>query len=344
MQITSIDYMRIFVPWKPSYRQAMGRWRAMAGTTPEEEDAFVVIRVHTDQGITGLGEGGRSVSEVRTKGERFIGQNPMAMNLFDLQSPFLHAMVDIAGKALDVPACMVLGGKYRDAVPLAFWSPYLSPEETGKHAEEGAKAGFKVHKIKARPWDVIEQVKAITAAGGADYAVRIDPNELFELPAETVRIDRALVDYNVECFEDPVPKSRPEWYALLRKKCFAPLAIHTRDTQRIMEIARHDGTDYVNVGGSPRQISAAASVAGAAGCPVWVQHEAHCLDVTAAFTVHQAAALPNATRPADMLVFLRDGHIAKEPLQIGEGKAAVPDRPGLGVELDERMIEKYRVG
>lgn len=86
------------------------------------------------------------------------------------------------------------------------------------------------------------------------------------------------------------------------------------------------------------------AMAKAAGCPVWVQHEAHCLDVTAAFTVHQAAALPNATRPADMLVFLGDGHIAKEPLQISEGEAVVPNRPGLGVELDEGMVEKYRVG
>jgi L-alanine-DL-glutamate epimerase-like enolase superfamily enzyme len=163
------------------------------------------------------------------------------------------------------------------------------------------------------------------------------------LPATALRIDRELAGYAVECFEDPVPKTRPEWYGLLRRKCVAPITVHTTDTRLIMAMARVDGIDYVNVGAPPNRIKAAASVAEAAGCPVWVQIEGHCLDVVAAFAVHQAAAIPNATLPAGMYVFLRDGHIVREPVEIVEGVATVPDRPGLGIELDHRMVEKYRI-
>ena len=55
MRITSIEYMKLFVPWKDSFREPMASWRNMSGTTPEEEDAYVVIRVHTDEGLVGIG-------------------------------------------------------------------------------------------------------------------------------------------------------------------------------------------------------------------------------------------------------------------------------------------------
>ena len=50
MKITAIDYMKLFVPWKASFKEPMRHWREMSGTTPEEEDAYVVVRVHTDEG------------------------------------------------------------------------------------------------------------------------------------------------------------------------------------------------------------------------------------------------------------------------------------------------------
>ena len=64
-KITAIDYMKLFVPWKASLRDPMGRWRAMSGTTPAEEDAYVVIRMHTDQGLVGLGETWYAASTVQ---------------------------------------------------------------------------------------------------------------------------------------------------------------------------------------------------------------------------------------------------------------------------------------
>jgi L-alanine-DL-glutamate epimerase-like enolase superfamily enzyme len=178
---------------------------------------------------------------------------------------------------------------------------------------------------------------------GSDLQVRIDPNETFRLPGVTTRIDRELAAYNVECLEDPVPKAHPEWYALLRTKCVTPLAIHTHDIKLIMDMARVEAMDYVNVGGTPNQTRAAAAVAEAAGCPVWVQFEGHCLDVAAAFDVHLGAAIPNATMPADILHFLREDCIIHEPLDVQDGEVMVPEGADRGIALDDDKIAAYRI-
>jgi L-alanine-DL-glutamate epimerase-like enolase superfamily enzyme len=344
MRITSIDTMKVFIPWQASFREAMQQWRARSGTTPEEEDAYVIIQMHTDEGRTGLGEGGRSLEQVRAQAEAYLGKNPLELNLLMQPVPFVHALFDLVGQALGCPVHQLLGGRHRDQVPVAYWSPYLPPKETAKHAEEGASRGFKVHKIKARPWDAVEQVKAMSAAAGPDYAIRIDPNETFELPATTLRLARQMEGYNVECFEDPVPKAHLEWYSLLRHKCPLPLALHQGQPQAILEAVKREAVDYFNVGGPPLQMIRAAAIADAAGCPVWIQNEGHCLDIVAAFDAHLGAAIPNATLPYDTLPFLREGSLAENPLTPQDGFLPVPTEPGLGVRLDEKAVARYRVG
>jgi L-alanine-DL-glutamate epimerase-like enolase superfamily enzyme len=348
MKITRVECMRVFVPWQDTFKEPMRHWRAMMKTTPEEEDAYVIVQVHTDEGLVGIGEGGRSVEETERQAQNYLGKNPLEVDLFQLRRPWSHALLDIAGKALGVPAYRLLGtGKHRDRVPVAFWSPYQSPEETARHAEEGARRGFTHHKIKARPWDAVAQVQQMTRAAGPSYQIRIDPNELFINPATTVRIDDGLRDFpNVECFEDPVPKRHPEWYALLRQKCRIPLAIHTSDTRLILDHLRRDGVDYVNVGGTIAAAIRAAALAEAAGCPVWLQFEGHCYDIQAAFDAHVGAAIPNASLPYDTLPFIREASISREGYShaVKDGHMAVPEAPGLGITLDLEACARYRVG
>jgi L-alanine-DL-glutamate epimerase-like enolase superfamily enzyme len=59
--------------------------------------------------------------------------------------------------------------------------------------------------------------------------------------------------------------------------------------------------------------------------------------------VHLAATIPNATLPSDILPFLRDGHIVHDPCEPKGGLLLVPEGPGLGIQLDDKMMEKYRV-
>ena len=109
-----------------------------------------------------------------------------------------------------------------------------------------------------------------------------------------------------------------------------------------------DAIDYLNVGGSrglnaerapPRRRTSPRPP----GCPIWLQIEGHCYDIQAAYNIHLNAVIPNATLAQDTLPFLREASIVREPLWPREGLVPVPEGPGLGIELDEQALARYRV-
>ena len=347
MRITHIDYIRVYIPWQKSFQEPMRAWRAAANTTPEEEDSYIIVKVHTDDGLVGIGEGNRDMALTKQQGDALIGKDPRTLDPWKLERPWAHVGFDLMGKALGVPMYRLLGTKVHDRIPMAYWSPYQDPATTGIHAAEGAARGFKVHKIKARPWDCADQVRAIHDAAGPDMAVRIDPNGLFDLPAVAVRIAREIEQYNVECLEDPVMKHRPEWNRFIREKTSIPVALHDFEILNVFAHIKAEAIDYLNVGGS-RGLNAeralrAAHVAEAAGVPIWLQIEGHCYDIQAAYNVHLNAVIPNATLPQDTLPFIREDSIVTEPLWPTDGFVDVPEKPGLGIELDDAAIDCYRV-
>ena len=69
-----------------------------------------------------------------------------------------------------------------------------------------------------------------------------------------------------------------------------------------------------------------------------------CLGVLAAYSVHLQATLPNATLPCDELPFMRIADVLDGSLVVENGHFIVPEGPGLGVKLDMKTVEKYRVG
>jgi muconate cycloisomerase len=345
MKITAVEAIKVFVPWRDSFKEPMRVWRAYNNrTTVEEEDAYVLIEMHTDEGIVGLGEGGRSVDEVRRQAEPLIGKDPLELNPWGLDAPFVHAVYDILGKAHGVPAYRLFGEKVRDAIPVAYWSPYTGVKQAAGFAEEGRSRGFHVHKIKARPSDAVETIAAMCKAAGPDYAIRIDPNETFEQPAVTLRIDDAVSGYNVECWEDPVPKARLEWYELLRQRCKAAVCLHTSDPPLILEALRRNAADYFNIGQNAETAIKSSALCAAGGCPVWLQLEGHCLDIRGAFIAHLGATISNATLPYDVLPFLREASIVANPPEVIDGLMQVPEGPGLGIELDRQAVKRYHVG
>ena len=305
-----------------------------------------VVNTASAQGLfaTGLRTPGLPVPALRRRAEPLLGTNPMELNPWTLDSPFVHAVYDILGKAHGVPVYRLFGEKHREAIPLAFWSPYTDVKQAARFAEEGRSQGFRVHKIKARPSEAVETITAMCKAAGPDYAIRIDPNETFEQPSVALRIDDRVSNYNVECWEDPVPKDHLEWYELLRKKCKAAICLHTSDPHLILEALRRNAADYFNIGQNAETVIKSSALCAAGGCPVWLQLEGHCLDVRAAFIAHLGVTIPNATLPYDVLPFLREGSILANPPEVKDGFMAVPEAPGLGIELDRGAVKRYHVG
>ena len=129
--------------------------------TDHHDRPIAIIKVHADEGIYELGEGGR--------GERFdqvmdqwIGFDPMELKWPDLGGGFGSAVYDIVGKALGLPAHKLMGAQYWEEVPVGYWSCPMEPVEFAAEAEVGVKRGFKNHKLKARPWNIVETVELMT--------------------------------------------------------------------------------------------------------------------------------------------------------------------------------------
>ena len=108
-----------------------------------------IIEVYTDEGIIGLGEGGRG-GTLENLGATWIGIDPFTVNLTCHGGAMGMALFDIVGKALGLPANKLMGSRHWDAVPVGWWSPPLEANEFAAMAEEGARLGYKTHKLKAR--------------------------------------------------------------------------------------------------------------------------------------------------------------------------------------------------
>jgi L-alanine-DL-glutamate epimerase-like enolase superfamily enzyme len=336
MKITDIELIEVDVPYIAPIR-AVGH----------ADWAHTIVKVRTDEGLTGLGETWQLAAAVQPQVDDWIGQDPLSVSLETAAEPWQCALYDIAAQARSVPVWRLLGDQIRDRVPVAYWSSWLPPEVTAKEAEQAAARGFTVHKLKARADDIVEQAEWMTkATAGAEYSIRVDPNCGFRHVSTAVRLAKELSPYDIECFEDPVEKTKVnhEWYRMLRYKTDIPQALHLIDPYDVLCAVKADAVDRFNISGNVAAVKRCAAIAEAAGCPIWLQFGGLCLGIQAAFSVHLQATLTNELLACDDLPFVRDNDLLGGSLQLDAGHFVVPEGPGLGVSLDEEAIAHYRTG
>ena len=336
MKITRIEQIKVAVP----YIEGIRKYR------PNEhvEQPILLIEMHTDEGAVGLGDGGRG-ADISAEIPHWIGRDPAAVDLSRTSAPFSHALYDILGKVAGLPAHRLMGSQRRTQVPVGYWSCHMEPEDTAREAERGARLGFKTHKLKARPWNIVRTVELMSQAAGPDYAIIVDPNFYFETLPASLRLARQLESYNIHCFEDPFPFDDWDQYALFRQKSSIPLAAHLHTPVDVLTAVRHQAADYFNLGGDNFDVTyRCAAIADAAQRQVWLQEEKDLsLGVAAAYAAHVGSVIPNAVIPLDILHFLRENDLIHQALAPREGLIQVPEGAGLGVELDREAVAHYRV-
>jgi L-alanine-DL-glutamate epimerase-like enolase superfamily enzyme len=305
---------------------------------------ITLCRLSTDQGLVGWGEYQGKREALAAQGAALVGQDPLKLDPFAQPDAFTCALLDIAGQAYGIPLHRFFGPQVRDRVPVSYWSCHMEPGETAREAEVGARLGFTNHKLKARSWDIVETVRLMKEAAGPEYAVGVDPNTEFRLPPVAARLAAELEAFGtVANFEDPVLKENLDWYRLLREKTHIPIALHLGAPSGVLQALKAECIDYLNLGGSALQVRKAAALAEAAQVPCWVQMGGLCTGILAAYSVHLQATLPNATLPCDELPFTRVADVLGGSLAVEKGHFRVPQKPGLGVEVDMKVVEKYRV-
>ena len=334
MKITQADLFEVEIPPIPP----------IAKYFPKIYD-ITLCRLQTDEGLEGWGEyQGKSAQGQAAAAAALVGQDPLAIDPFAQANGFTCALLDITGQAFNLPLHRFIGSKVRDQVPVSYWSCHMEPEETAAEAEVGARQGFTNHKLKARSWDIVETVRLMKEAAGPDYTVGVDPNTTFEYVPVAARLASELQPFGtVSVFEDPVRKENLDWYRLLREKTHIPQALHLGAPAGVLNALKAECIDYVNLGGSALSLRQAAAVAEAADVPCWVQMGGLCLGVLAAYSVHIQCTIPNAILPCDELPFTRIADVLGGSLHLEKGHFHVPTGPGLGVEVDMGIVEKYRV-
>lgn len=273
------------------------------------------------------------------------------------------ALWDIVGRALGKPIHKLIGGAFRTEVEAYATGLYFVDmdrlvEEAVEEAVEYAEQGFRAIKMKIGLGDLradAARVAAVRRAIGPDIKLAVDANHCFSVP-NAIRLGRMLEEHDILWFEEPIsPEDRDGYVEVTRALDMAVAGGENEFTRwGFRDIVARKAMDIVQpdlcaAGGFSecRKIAALASAFGVECVPhAWGSA------IGLAATVQFLAALPDqppAFRPMPpMLEFeqtpnpLRDG-LATVPIVQRNGKVAVPEGPGLGIEIDRATLARHKI-
>lgn len=327
-----------------------------------DEIPKLIIRLETDEGITGIGEfyRGLRASAVRDTARTLVGINLRTVNAQALPLPsgriydgFETAVLDAIGKLRNCSLSDLLGGRFRDRVKCGYWTGHRTTPDAARKAREGQARGFDCIKFKCSANDpVVEWCQAIREACGPEFKVILDPNQRFDDVPTARRIAMELADTgNVLCLEDPISRWDLESLARLRGMISIPVALHIalpyqemgyQHETDILRALRLDACDYFNLNGGAFAVHRMGTIASLANKPFWHGSEVD-LGILEASYVHKCASCQAATLPSDIFgELVREDDLIQRPLEYEGSNVIVPTGPGLGIELDLDAVAKYR--
>ena len=329
----------------------------------------ILLRLATDVGIVGLGEasphpalGPQGVREALRALERVEGR---ALGAEVEELPHIGADIPPAlACALDVAACdalaqaqgtsvaRLLSADAHEIVPVNATMAAATAAEAAAEAAAAREVGFQCVKLKVgiepTPAAEAERVAAVRRALGPDIKLRLDANGAWSRE-QAVSTIQALASFDLELVEQPVPAYDVEGLACVRAAVRVPIAADEAVTsveaaRRVLEASAADilVLKPMVVGGlrPARRIMELAAVAGAE-CIVTTTIDS---GVGTAAALHLAATLPSGARACGLATgSLLAGDLIRDPPAAHSGQMLLPDHPGLGVELDEKLLAQFAI-
>jgi L-alanine-DL-glutamate epimerase-like enolase superfamily enzyme len=333
---------------------------------------YFFVQVETDEGITGVGEGGvtwreRAAAEaVNHLAPLLIGEDPFRIEhhwqrmfrggffpagrvICSAISAIDIALWDIQGKALNVPVYQLLGGRVRDRVVCYPHTGGATPAELAGRSRQLVEEGWKFIRFGLpSEGEVLEPSRAVRSAIAQFAAVREAVGDETEIildihtrldPPDTITLCRALEPYRPYFLEDPLRSENPASFHAVRRHVAAPLAAGEQfatkwEFRELIEeeLINYARVDVCIVGG----LTEARKIAG--WCEThYIQLAPHnpLGPVSAAACLHLDLAVSNfgvQEMPRRPSTALTDVF----PVQIewADGYLLPPARPGLGIEFD----------
>ena len=343
MKITEIETIPLRIPYEDRIRKTFYHF----GMTEE----ITLYKFHTDTGLVGLGENPGPPFEQALL-DSYLGTSPfdhvMSTGRFNLDM----ACYDLMGKHLGIPASKLMGQHVREWVCMGWWMPSMSPEDSAAEVAEAAARGYRGLKCKARAfYDVVEQSAAIQEVAPPDFRVEYDFNGSLVNVERALPILRELEKYPVvKGIEEPIFAYDIEGWRRLHQEIRIPFYLHGVGTifdgpsrqpsgpWLGLRAGDFDGAlcSHENI----RNALAASWAFAAANTPILLQYVG--AGITEAFACHMGAIMHTATLPAVTGGHLYEDDLIVEPHVMQRGFMKVPLGPGLGVELDEDAVERYR--
>ena len=270
-----------------------------------------------------------------------------------------QALWDIKGKTFGVPVYQLLGGACRDRMRVYSWVGGDRPSDVGAAAKERMVAGFTAVKMNATEelqmidsYDkidaVLERVAAIRESCGKHFGIAIDFHGRVHKPMAKV-LAKKLEEFDPMFLEEPVLCENMEYFPEIAAACNIPIATGERlftkyDFKRLLRTGGVDiiQPDLSHAGGltEVRKIAAmaeACDVALAPHCPLGPIALAACLNIDAvcynAVIQEQSMGIHyNVGR--SVLDYVQN----REDFTFTQGFAQLPQRPGLGVEVNRELV------
>lgn len=252
------------------------------------------------------------------------------------------ALFDAVGRATETPCWALLGNQHRDQAFVSWWDIDMPGEDWLRECQEAKSQGYTSFKSKARPWfDLKNQLDILSKGLPPWFEVDMDFNGLLVNSTHAARV-LPVVDGcpNVAIFETPLPQHDIPGQKRVREFTNTPIALHYGVPKITTALSENICDGFVVGGGATGVCSAAAAIA-EADKVFWLQLVG--TGITATWALHFAAVLPAARWPAVNCHQLYVNQLVDPSMSVVNGLASIPEKPGLGVELDRELIERYRI-
>jgi len=263
MNIKRIELYPVVLRYREPFRIALG-------TSVESQN--VVVKIHVDSGVVGVGEA--SPSEMVTRetpqtvieaidriAPRLIGTCPLRIEriaaMMDQEvtgDPSAKAAIDVAlhdilGKAVRKPLFRLMGG-FREEVLTDITLGMKEPGEVARDAVRAVRRGFRALKVKVgvNPGEDFERVRRVREAVGPEISIRIDANQGWTVD-EAVDVLSKLERFNIKLVEQPVKAEDIRGLAEVREKSPIPVmadeSVHASDDA--IRVIKEGAADLINI-------------------------------------------------------------------------------------------------
>ena len=367
MQITKVEILATDVPFKGSQENVgeifLGKWQLCR---------FVVVKVHTDEGIVGYGE---SAPFARTSQ---MGQKPIMDTLADYVAPAVMgmdpfqveaiwkamdraapyaaqakgaidmALYDIMGKKTGMPAYNFMGGLVRREIPLQAIVTIDTLDNMKKASLRWVEQGFGTIRIKLGLGELnkdIQLVREIRKAIGDSVRLRVDPNQAYSLK-DARKMIPVLEENDVEIYEQPISWSDLDGLAQINASTHIPVMPHESmssiyDVKELMDrkavslfTLKTDRPGGITKARITRDLAELYNIP----CVVMSSVE---LGISTFASMQFAATLKQMDFACEASGPYEIEDISVGSNRIVNGAFQVPDGPGFGVEVDEERLRRY---